>query len=133
MRNFVCSTILAVAHAIKSQTATKSASHAMVDAMVRDHARNMPQQLAQVADSCSELRVLIESSYESWYQRVYTETITRLEAEDPLPEFCDQAAGCSKEIEERIRIATQNKWKEIFEQFINTVESTCTPVIEMIE
>jgi len=125
MRTFVYSALLGVALAIKSQTAAKSASHAMVDAMVRDLARDMPQQLAQVADSCSELRSDIEASYESWYQRVYTETITKLEAEDPLPEFCDQAAGCSREIEAETKRLVFQKWNEIFEQFIATVDSTC--------
>jgi len=46
MRSFVCSAILAVAHAVKTQTEAKAATHAMVDAMVRSLARDMPQQLA---------------------------------------------------------------------------------------
>jgi hypothetical protein len=59
MRTFVCSAILAVTHAIKSQSEARAASTAMVDAMVRSLARDMPQQLVQLSDSSSELRTLI--------------------------------------------------------------------------
>jgi predicted helicase len=105
----------------------------MVDAMVRSMARDMPQQLVQLADSSSELKTLIESHYVSWYEKVYSETITRLETEDPLPEFCDQAAGCSKEIETTIKEEVFKKWMEIFTQFIETVKHTDITTKNMIE
>jgi hypothetical protein len=134
MRSLILYAISAVASAIKSKSTARTASHAMVDAMVRSLAREMPKNLAQVAESSAELKTLIETSYESWYEMVYAETIERLEIEDPLPEFCDQAAGCSKEIETRVKKEIETIWQEVFVSVIApAIKSTTTTTNKIIE
>ena len=64
---------------------------------------------------------------------MYTDTITRLENESPLPEFCDQAEGCSQEIERQIKTTIATTWENLLKTILTTVENTETTVVKEIE
>ena len=63
MRTFAYSAIFAVTAAIKSQSQVQSASHAMVDAMVRSLSKEMPATLVQMAQSNTKFETLIKEDF----------------------------------------------------------------------
>lgn len=80
--------------------------------------------MEQVIDHSEEFRALFEQSYSEWTEQVYQHAISELEINDPLPEMCDEAQGCSSHIESEVKTIIDRKWTELFENIIRLVEVT---------